>query len=114
MLVPVIDLFSLFVSENLEPSANIQSYLSSVNYIEELQKFVEDDNYKWEILRSKMVQLDQHFVNRGGMGTNVWHKDFWDHLGGQALLMIGQWYPKATVNQSLLSLFMQMSLEIFA
>ena len=61
-----------------------------------------------------MAQLDRHFVNRAGMGTSFWSKDFWDHLGEQALLMIGQWYPKATVNQSLLSLFMQMSLETFA
>lgn len=25
--------------------------------------------------------------------------DYWDCLSGQALVLIGQWYPKATINQ---------------
>ena len=29
-----------------------------------------------------------------GMGTSFRHNDFWDHLGGQALVMIGRWYSR--------------------
>lgn len=31
---------------NLQPLENIQHYFNSINYIEELQKFIEDDQYK--------------------------------------------------------------------
>jgi len=31
------------------------------------------------------------------MGTSFGCSDFWDPLGGQALVMIVQWYPKATL-----------------
>ena len=36
----------------------------------------------------------------GRMGTSFGCSDFWDCLGEQALIMIGRWYPKATINQS--------------
>ena len=37
-----------------------------------------------------------------GMGTSFWRSDFWDRLGGQALVMIGRWYSRQTLtNQNL-------------
>ena len=37
-----------------------------------------------------------------------------DHMGEQALLMIDRWYPKSSIDQSLLVFFTQPIPEIFA
>ena len=40
-----------------------------------------------------------HFRNYNGMGTGLRRNDFWNRLGGQALVLIG-WVALNTINQS--------------
>ena len=41
---------------------------------------------------------------RGRMGTSFGHSDFWDHFGGQALVMIGGWYSRQPLTSLLANL----------
>lgn len=53
---------------NLQPLENIQHYFNSINYIEELQKFIEDDQYK--------ISLKLEPMSPGSSGCNAKKSSF--------------------------------------
>lgn len=53
---------------NLQPLENIQHYFNSINYIEELQKFIEDDQYK--------ISLKLEPMSPGGSRCNAKKSSF--------------------------------------
>ena len=61
----------------------------------------------WSPLGLKgLIQLTQFSTpekTKRGMGPSFRCYDFWDHLGGQALLMIGGWHPSTQASSRYLS-----------
>ena len=47
------------------------------------------------------------------MGTSFLREDFWDRLGGQALVMIGRWYSRQTLTNQKLPLSTSRSQKSF-